>query len=119
MAQTEIGGLVATTPRFLETTTEGSVASFRLAEKGPDGLYSYNWWTVIAQGQLAHTVMQKLTKGDKITTFGNIHIRDWTNGDSTGTSVEIDSITITKEELFTPEAHDCSCKFCDTNKENN
>ncbi|MEY4437488.1 MAG: hypothetical protein RL100_952 [Actinomycetota bacterium] len=94
-----VTGLVATTPRHLVTQDGLPITSFRLASsqrrfdrqqnKLIDG--ETNWFTVTAFRQLAVNAAGSVNKGDRITTFGKLKVRDWDNGERAGTSVEIEA----------------------------
>lgn len=94
-----VTGLVATTPRHLVTQDGLPITSFRLASsqrrfdrqqnKWIDG--ETNWFTVTAFRQLAVNAAGSVNKGDRITTFGKLKVRDWDNGERAGTSVEIEA----------------------------
>ena len=94
-----ITGLVATTPRHV-TTTEGlNITSFRLAstqrrfdrpqQKWIDG--ETNWYTVTAFRQLALNSNASIEKGQRVVVAGRLKIRDWENGERTGTTVDIEA----------------------------
>lgn len=133
-----ITGLVATSPRH-QVTQEGlPITSFRLASN--DRYYDEakerwvesetNWFTVSSFKTLAINVAQSVSKGDRITVSGSIKVRDWDNGERTGTSVEIiaDSIghdlnygtsefTRTQLAPYTSKPrHECDCAKCDRSK---
>ncbi len=92
-------GLVATTPRHI--TNEGGleVTSFRLASTNrkldsETGVWvdsDVNWFTVSAFRQLAGNVSQSISKGERVLVAGRLKIRDWDNGERTGTSVEVEA----------------------------
>lgn len=94
-----ITGLVATTPRLI-TTGEGlTISSFRLAstqrrfdkdtEKWTDG--ETNWFTVTCFRQLATNVGRSINKGERVLVIGTLRIREWDNGEKTGTTVEVEA----------------------------
>jgi single-strand DNA-binding protein len=92
-------GLVATTPRHLVTQDGLPITSFRLASsarkfdraqnKWVDG--ETNWFTVTSFRQLAINASTSINKGERILVTGKIRVRDWDNGERSGTSVEIDA----------------------------
>lgn len=94
-----IQGLVATTPRHLKTAEGLDILSFRVASS--DRRYDYkrkswvdentNWYTVTAFKQLAVNAHTSINKGDRIFVLGNLNIKDWDNGSSAGTSVEVEA----------------------------
>lgn len=97
-----IQGLVATTPRHIVTQDGLPITSFRLAEstrkfdpaqnKWVDG--ETNWFTVTAFKTLAINVAKSINKGDRIVVTGNLNVRDWDNGERTGTSVEVEAASV-------------------------
>ena len=92
-------GLVATTPRHLVTSEGLPITSFRLAssqrrfdrsqERWIDG--ETNWYTITGFRQLAINVAASVKKGDRVVVVGRLKIRDWENGDRSGTTIEIDA----------------------------
>jgi len=97
-----ITGLVATTPRHLVTGEGLPITSFRLASghrrfdraksAWVDG--ETNWYTVSSFRQLAINASTSISKGDRILLRGRIRVRDWDNGERSGTSVEIEADAI-------------------------
>lgn len=97
-----ITGLVATTPRYLKTTDGTDICSFRLASayrrfdrtkmEWVEG--ETNWLTITSFGTLAINVASSISKGDRVFVSGNMRVRDWDNGEITGTSVEVEAETI-------------------------
>lgn len=97
-----VAGLVATTPRHLVTQDGLPITSFRLAasqrrfdrsqNKWIDG--ETNWFTVTGFRQLAINASGSVSKGDRILVTGKLRVRDWDNGERTGTSVEIEADSI-------------------------
>lgn len=97
-----VTGLIATTPRFITTSDGTPIISFRMATaqrrydksagKWVDA--STNWYTVTGFRQLATNCSTSLNKGDRIIVSGRLRIKDWSSGDSTGTSVEIEAEVI-------------------------
>lgn len=97
-----VSGLVATTPRHLITQDGLPITSFRLASstrkfdrsinKWIDG--ETNWYTVTAFKELAINANSSVHKGDRILLTGSLRVRDWDNGEMSGTSVEIEANAI-------------------------
>jgi single-strand DNA-binding protein len=97
-----ITGLVATTPRHLVTGEGLPITSFRLAcsqrtfdrvkNEWTDG--DTNWYTITSFKQLAINVAGSIAKGDRIFVTGDLRIRDWDNGERSGTSVEVEATAI-------------------------
>ena len=96
---TFVKGLVATSPRHLVTSDGLPITSFRLASsqrrfdkslnKWIDG--ETNWYTISAFGQLAINIAQSVEKGHRIMAHGRLRVRDWDNGERSGTSVELEA----------------------------
>jgi single-strand DNA-binding protein len=94
-----VSGLVATTPRHLVTQEGLPITSFRLASSKRrfdrtkkiwvDG--ETNWFTINSFRQLAINSASSISKGDRIVVSGRLKIRDWDNGERSGTSVEIEA----------------------------
>ena len=95
-------GLVATTPRKI-TTSEGlDIVSFRLAstprryDRGAsrwvDG--ETNWYTITAFRALASNTAESIDKGQRVIVTGALRIREWENGERTGTSIEVEADAI-------------------------
>jgi single-strand DNA-binding protein len=99
METVSVTGLVATTPRHIITADGLPITSFRLASayrkfdrvesKWVDG--ETNWFTVTSFNKLAFNVSTSINKGDRITVTGTLRVRDWDNGERSGTSVEIEA----------------------------
>ncbi len=97
-----VTGLVATTPRHLVTQTGLPITSFRLASSlerwnDAEGRWETgetNWFTITSYKTLAVNTAMSISKGDRILLAGIMRIRDWDNGTTTGTSVEIEADTI-------------------------
>ena len=97
--QLTLTGLIATTPRHIVTSEGLAITSFRLASqqrwfdrkvgRWSDG--ETNWYTVTAFRDLAVNASQSLQKGDRVVTVGRLKVRDWSNDDRSGTSVEIEA----------------------------
>ena len=97
--QLTLTGLIATTPRHIVTSEGLAITSFRLASqqrwfdrkvgRWSDG--ETNWYTVTAFRDLAVNASQSLRKGDRVVTVGRLKVRDWSNDDRSGTSVEIEA----------------------------
>ena len=100
--QITVQGLVATTPRHLKTQDGLEITSFRLAsserrydttkKRWIDG--DTNWYTITSFKQLALNTHKSVNKGDRLVIQGNLRIRDWDNGSSAGTSVEVEASAI-------------------------
>ena len=106
--QVSIRGLIATTPRQVVTESGLNVISFRLAssyrkfdsEKNTWVTGETNWFTVSAFRKLAINSGASLAKGDRVIVQGKLRIRDWDNGERSGTSVEIDADAIGHDLSF-------------------
>jgi single-strand DNA-binding protein len=94
-----VSGLVATTPRHLVTQEGLPITSFRLASSKRrfdktkkiwvEG--DTNWFTITSFRQLAINSAASISKGDRIVVSGRLKIRDWDNGERSGSSVEVDA----------------------------
>jgi single-strand DNA-binding protein len=94
-----VSGLVATRPRHLVTQEGLPITSFRLASSKRrfdktkkiwvEG--DTNWFTITSFRQLAINSAASISKGDRIVVSGRLKIRDWDNGERSGTSVEVDA----------------------------
>jgi single-strand DNA-binding protein len=94
-----VSGLVATTPRHLVTQEGLPITSFRLASSKRrfdrtkkiwvDG--ETNWFTINSFRQLAINSASSISKGDRVVVSGRLKVRDWDNGERSGTSVEIEA----------------------------
>jgi single-strand DNA-binding protein len=120
-----VSGLVATAPRHLVTQEGLAITSFRLAEHDSNDPNSItNWYTVTAFKQMAVNAAMSITKGDRVVAIGMLKVRDWDNGERSGTSVEIEATALGHDlEWGTTEfkrtqptpvsmAHECSCDNC-------
>lgn len=95
-------GLVATSPRHLITQDGLPITSYRMAcssrrfdrnqNKWVDG--ETNWFTVTAFRQLAINSSTSIGKGDRVIVQGKMRVRDWDNGERSGTAVEIEADSI-------------------------
>jgi single-strand DNA-binding protein len=122
--QITTSGLVATTPRYLVTFEGLGILSFRLASESAGNEDYTNWYTVTLTGPSATNANTSLNKGDRIIVSGELKIRDWDNGERTGTSVEILATTAGHDLTYgtsvfsRPEAdrslltHKCDCGNC-------
>ena len=109
MAETlVVRGLIATDPRLIETDKGLSVLSFRLAapqrrfdaEAGRWTNDQTNWFSVSSFRKLAENSHSSLAKGDRVLVSGKLKIRDWDNGERSGTSVELDAEAIGHDLTF-------------------
>jgi len=94
-----VTGAVATEPRAT-TTGEGlHITTFRLAssqrryDRAKQAWVDAetNWYTVAAFRSLAVNAGESIRKGDRVVVRGRLRIRDWTNGERAGTTVEIEA----------------------------
>ena len=103
---TATNALVATTPRHIVTTEGLPITSFRIAEASESDHARNNWFTVTVFGAMALWAMENVTKGSRWDFQGHLIVRDWDNGERSGTSVEIEAALIRKSEQ---PAHECNC----------
>lgn len=82
-----ISGVVVTTPRDVVTQDGLRVVTFRLAN--PYG-ENTNWLTASMFGSTAELASEQIKKGYRVTLNGKLIVRDWDNGERSGTSVEIE-----------------------------
>ena len=127
-------GLVATTPRQVVTEDGTQIVSFRLASQrsgisqvNDEEYETTNWFTVSIFGNLAKNAGLSIEKGNRVIIYGDLHIRDWDNGERSGTSVEIQAESIGHDLNYgvaefrrTPVApetiartHFCNCQDCE------
>jgi len=101
-------GLVATPPKHIVTSEGLHIASFRLAstqrrydrseQKWVDA--DTNWYTVTAFRQLAANAIGSILKGQRVVVTGRLRIREWSNGDKTGTTIEVDADALGHDLTF-------------------
>jgi single-strand DNA-binding protein len=123
MDYTTLTGLVATSPRFIRTQDGLDILSFRLATSPTEN--QTNWYTITAFGQTAQNASASIEKGHRVIVSGSLRIRDWDNGERTGTSVEVEVDSIGHDLVYgtseftrynqapKPEPHNCDCNNCD------
>jgi single-strand DNA-binding protein len=109
MARYEVKNvLIATTPRFLVTQAGKSLCSFRVAESISSS--GANWYTVVLSDAVCDEFqVANFGKGKRIDVVGNLRVREWDNGERTGTSVEIEMISFSEAS---PSTHGCNCPSC-------
>jgi single-strand DNA-binding protein len=106
--QIAVSGLVATTPREVVTSDGLAITSFRLASSkrrfdrstGNWVDAETNWFSVVAFRQLAKNMSSSISKGDRVVLFGKLKVRDWDNGERSGTAVEIEASSIGHDLMF-------------------
>ncbi len=94
-----VGGVIATEPKHLVTDDGLKITSFRLASQQrrydrAQGKWvdaETNWFTITAFRQLAENAQASLAKGDRVIVRGRLRMRDWTSGERTGITVEIEA----------------------------
>ena len=100
--------LIATTPRVLVTQDGTIIGSFRVAENTPNGIA--NWFTIVLKGEIAEMFQASgLGKGSRMDCMGMLHVRDWDNGERSGTSIEVELLQFNEAQRGT---HGCSCPNC-------
>ena len=103
-----VTGIIATSPRHVVTKEGFDVTSFRLASTGrkfDKGHNTWvdadtNWFTIVSFRQLAHNANLSLTKGDRVVVRGKLKVREWSNDDKSGTSVEIEAESLGHDLLW-------------------
>ena len=106
--QITVSGLVATAPREVVTSDGLAITSFRLASSKrrfdrATGNWidaETNWFSVVAFRQLAKNMASSIAKGDRVVISGRLKVRDWDNGERSGTAVEIEVSSIGHDLLF-------------------
>jgi len=94
-----IVGTVASAPRVVTAQSGVSICSFRLAsgerrydrvqQKWVDG--DTSWFGVTAFRALADHALESFRKGERVIVHGRLRVREWENGERSGTSAEIDA----------------------------
>jgi single-strand DNA-binding protein len=105
---TTLTGIVATVPKHFITTAGVAVTSFRLASgqrrfdraKNAWVDADTNWYSVSTFRHLAFNVAQSVCKGEHIVVTGRLRVRDWTNEDRKGTSIEIEADALGHDLLW-------------------
>lgn len=100
--QITVLGTIATEPRHLITGEGLAIVSFRLASPqqrnspGDDqeAEASSNWYTITGYRRLAINAAASLRKGDRVIVTGRLRLREWTAGDASGTTAEIEADAI-------------------------
>ena len=103
-----VTGFIATDPHLTTTSTDLAITSFRLAsvgrrfnretERWEDTQPS--WFTVNCFRKLAEHASQSLVKGDRVIVRGKLRVRDWDNGERSGTAVEIEAESLGHDLMF-------------------
>ena len=101
-------GIVATTPRHVQTEEGIDITSFRLESnrrRYDDELQQWvdvdtNWYTVVAFRALAANAEKSLRKGDRVVVSGRVRIRDWEHDSGSGTSVEVEADALGHDLLW-------------------
>jgi single-strand DNA-binding protein len=101
-------GLVATTPRHYITPEGEPITTFRMVdnmvfdEATQDwvGAELCNWFTIKCTGQLAINAAASVRKGDRVVANGVLIVRDWDNGERSGTSIEIQARSLGGDLAF-------------------
>lgn len=101
-------GIIATTPRHIQTEEGLDITSFRLASnrrRYDDELQQWvdvdtNWYTVVAFRALAANAEKSLKKGDRVVVSGRVRIRDWEHDSGSGTSVEVEADALGHDLLW-------------------
>ena len=99
---TTVIGNAVTDVSLRVTSTGASVASFRIASNSRRFDKSTNSWidqepsylSITAWSQLAENVALSVHKGQGLVVTGKLKVRQWQDGDKSGTNVEIDAIAI-------------------------
>ena len=107
-SQLSVVGIVGTDPQLTTFDSGGTKCSFRLAvthrkrdrETGAwvDG--DTSWFRVNVYRTLANNVHDSVRKGERVMVSGRVNVREWVNGERSGTSVEIDADAVGHDLLF-------------------
>lgn len=114
-------GMVATSPRNVVTEGGLEITTFRFVN-GVGTDQPSNWVTVTLYGKLSTEYAPTLDKGQWLRVYGELQIRDWDNGERSGTNVEVKACTVTRiqrpqePEVIVPK-HQCNCNDCPNNEE--
>ena len=101
--------LVATTPRHLVTQDGTPITAFRVAVSTGKPNAPTNWFSVTIFGDMAIWAAANVSKGERWDIHGELIVRDWDNGETSGTSVEIEAALLRKSDGL-EEGHDCDCE---------
>ena len=103
-----ISGNVVAEPRHVITTGGLAITSFRMAsterrfDRGSqtwvDGETS--WFTVSCFRSMAENVAESISKGQRVLVQGRLRMRDWTSGERSGTTAEIDAYAVGHDLAF-------------------
>ena len=103
-----VTGLVATDLRHGTTGDGKDVASFRLVaskrrlDRATNNWVDAdpNWFSVVCFGTLARNVLDSVSKGDRVLLRGKLKVKNWDNGSTSGTSVEIEAKSLGHDLMF-------------------
>lgn len=101
-------GFVATVPRHIITGENLPITTFRLAstqrryDRSKDCWVDgdTNWYTITTFRQLAINASASISKGDRIIVTGRLRIREWKNGEKTGTNVDVEADGIGHDQAW-------------------
>lgn len=101
-------GNIAGDPEHRQTPAGIAVTTFRVASSqrrfdratGQWVEAHTNWYSVSAFRGLAQHAFRSLRKGDRVVLTGKLKVRNWDNGTSRGTAVEIDADAIGHDLLW-------------------
>lgn len=92
-------GTVATDPKLTKSAGRAAFCSFRLAcnerrydaEKQEWIDSATNWYTINSFRDLADHAVASFNKGDRVLVSGRLRVRDWSNGEKSGTSTVVEA----------------------------
>lgn len=92
-------GTVATDPKLTKSAGRAAFCSFRLAcnerrydtEKQDWVDSDTNWFTINSFRGLADHAVASFAKGDRVMVAGRLRVRDWSNGEKSGTSTVVEA----------------------------
>lgn len=99
---TTVVGNLASEVSLRSTTTGRPFASFRIASNPRRFNRATNQWvdgdpnylTVTCWGALAENVESSIKKGDPVVVNGKLKIRQWQDGEKSGTAVEVEAVAV-------------------------
>lgn len=97
-----ITGIAVTDAREIPTKTGAVGASFRLASNSRKFNKATNTWVdgdtsyvnINCWRTLAANVLESVHRGDPVVVAGRMRVREWSTGEKSGTSVEIDATSV-------------------------
>jgi len=95
-------GTIATDPKLIRTKSGVDLCSFRLAsgdrrfdrerQQWVDGETS--WYSITAFRSMAEHALKSFRKGERVVVAGRLRIREWSSGERSGTSADVEADAI-------------------------